>query len=257
MTKILKIKPWIGSFPLSPFLKKLDELKFAEGNRRILILTKFRVSLYTILTTYTWIGFILKRIDNDLYNDLESHKKFQLVSKGVRVTADEMPPSNPFLTNIDIVSLIVFFCILMDDIARFLRLLMRGESTPKTKDFVIFKKTLDSFEGQKLEELNRIIQNTDWYQALKDLRDHPIVHRGDKNSGIGIHGESIGIYLRYVEDKKIKETFISNLEIDKICENVYGFLKGLNEFLCRNFDYLPLEVTKKRQSSTQREEKHT
>lgn len=249
MTKILKFKPWIGSFPLSPFLKKLDELKSAEGNRRILILMKFRVSLFTILNTYTWIGFILKRIDNDLYNDLESHKKFQLVSKGVRVTADEMPPSNPFLTNIDIVSLIVFVNILMDDITRFLRFLFRGESTPKTKNFDKLKKTMNNLEGQKLEELNRIIQNTDWYQELKDLRDEPIVHRGDKDSGIGISGERIGIYLRYIKDRKIRETFISNLEIDKICENVYGFLKGLNEFLCRNFDYLPLEVTKKRQPS--------
>ena len=142
MTKILKFKPWIGAFPLSPFLNKLDELKSAEGNRRILILMKFRVSLFTILNTYTWIGFILKRIDNDLYNDLESHKKFQLVSKGVRVTADEMPPSNPFLTNIDIVSLIVFVNILMDDIARFLRFLFRGESTPKTKNFDKLKKTM-------------------------------------------------------------------------------------------------------------------
>ena len=248
ITKILDHTSWIGSFPLSPFLNKLDELKSAEGKRRILILTKFRVSLYTILTTYTWIGFIIKRIDDDLYNDLECHKKLQLVSQGVRVTADELPPSNPFLTNIDIVSLFVFFCILMDDIARFLRLLMRGESTPKTKDFDKFKKTLDNCEGQKLEELNRIIQNTDWYQDLKDLRDHPIVHRGDKNSGIGIHGESIGIYLRYVEKKKIKETFISNRDIDGICENVHVFLKGLNEFLCRNFDFLPLEVTKKKDS---------
>jgi len=246
MTKILKCKPWIGSFPLSLFLEKLNELKSAEGKRRILILTKFRVSLFTIFTTYTWIGLILKRIDNDLYNDLEFHKKLRLVSQGVRATADELPPSDPHLTNIDIVSLIVFLNILMDDIARFLKFLFRSESTPKTKNFDKLKKTMNSLEGQKLEELNRIIQNTHWYQELKDLRDKPIVHKGQKDSGLGIQGERIGIYLRYIQDRKIRETFISNLEIDRICENVYGFLKSLDEFLCRNFDYLPLEVTKKR-----------
>jgi len=207
---------------------------------------KFRVSLFTVLTTYRWIGFILKRIDNDLYNDLESHKKFELLSEGVRATADEMPTFNPFLTNIDIISLIVFVNILMDDIARFLRFLFRGESTPKTKNFDKLKKTMNNLEGQKLEELNRIIQNTDWYQELKDLRDNPIVHRGDRDSGIGIYGERIGISLRHIKDRKIRETFMSNLEIDKICENVYRFLKDLNEFLCKNFDYLPLEVPRKR-----------
>lgn len=246
MTKILKCKPWIGSFPLGLFLEKLNELKTAEGKRGILILTKFRVSLFTILITYTWIGFILKRIDNDLYNDLEFHKKLRLASQGVRVTADELSPSNPHLTNIDIVSLIVFLNILMDDIARFLKFLFRSESTPKTKNFDKLKKTMNNLEGQKLEELNRIIQNTDWYQELKELRDKPIVHKGQKDSGIGIQGERIGIYLRYIQDRKIRETFISNLEIDRICENVYDFLKSLNEFLCRNFDYLPLEATKKR-----------
>jgi hypothetical protein len=245
MTKILKCKLWIDSFPLNPFSKKLDELKSAEGNRRVLILTKFRISFFTILNTYTWIRFILKRIDDDLYNDLESHKKLQLVSKGVRVIVDEMPPSNTILTNIDIASLIVFLNILMDDIARFLRFLFAGESTPKTRSFDKLKKTMNNLEGQKLEELNRIIQDTDWYQELKDLRDNPIVHKGHKGSGIRISGERIGVYLRYIQDQNTRETFMSNLEIDRICENVYGFLESLNEFLCRNFDCLPLEVKKK------------
>ena len=242
--KILKSGPWISSFPPKPFLEKLDELKSAEGKRKILNLTKFRISLFTILTTYTWIGFILERIDNDLYNDLEFLEKLQLASQGVRVTADELPPSNTHLTHIDITSLIVFLNILMDDVTRFLKFLFRGESTPKTKSFDQLKKTMNNLEGQKLEELNGIIQNTDWYQDLKDLRDKPIVHRGEKDSAIGRHGEKIGIYLRYIQDQEVRETFISNLEIDTICKNVNNFLTDLNEFLCENFDYLPLEVAK-------------
>jgi len=234
------------SFPLNPFQEKLLELKSAEGKRRILIQTKFRVSLYTILTNYTWIGFIQKRIDNDLYNDLEYLKKLQLISQGVRVTADELPPSNAHLTHIDITSLMIFLNILMDDVTRFLKFLFRGESTPKTKSFDKLKKTINNLEGPKLEELNRIIQNTDWYTELKDLRDKPIIHHGDRDSGIGRQGNRIGIYLRYIQDRKIREKFISNLEIDIICGNVYCFLKDLNEFLCKNFDYLPLEVIKKK-----------
>ena len=237
----------MSSFPLGPFLEKLNELKSAEGKRRILILTKFRVSFFTILTTYTWIGFILKRLDNDFYNDLEFYKKLRLVNQGVRVTADELPPSNLHLTNIDIFSLIIFLNILMDDVAHFLKFLFRGESTPKSKSFDALKKTLKGMEGQKLEELNRIIQHTDWYQELKDLRDKPIIHRGHKDSGIiGMDGKTIGKYFRYTENGKVIEKLISNLEIDMICENVHGFLKVLNEFLCKNFDYLPLKVTRKR-----------
>lgn len=34
MTKILKCKPWIGSFPLGLFLEKLNELKTAEGKKK-------------------------------------------------------------------------------------------------------------------------------------------------------------------------------------------------------------------------------
>jgi len=245
MTKILEFEHWIGSFPLNPFFQKLNESNSAEGKRRVLILTKFRVSLFTILITYTWIGFILKRIDNDLYNDSEFLKKLQLASQGAKVTADELPPSNVHLTNIDITSLIIFLNILMDDVTRFLKFLFKGKSTPQTKSFDKLKKTINNFEGQKLEELNRIIQDTDWYKELKDLRDKPIVHKGDKDSAIGRHGKRIGVYLRYVEERKIREKFISNLEIDMICENVYRFLKELNEFLCKNFDLLPLEVIKR------------
>jgi len=141
---ILKSGSWISSFPLKPFLEKLHALKSAKGERRILILTRFRVSIYTILTTYTWIGFIQNRIDNDMYNNLEFIKKLDLVRQGVRVTVDELPPSNAHLTHIDITSLIIFLNILMDDVTRFLKFLFKGGFIPKTKSFDKFKKTINN-----------------------------------------------------------------------------------------------------------------
>ena len=178
---------------------------------------------------------------------LDFWEKLDLVHQGVKVTAKELPPSNPQLTHLDIISLIIFLNILMDDITRFLRFLLIpiDEQTPKTKDFDKLKKTISSFEGQKLEELSQIVQNTRWYEELKELRDKHIIHRGEKNSGIGIIGNEIGIHLRYMEKGTIMEKYVSNLEIDRYCENIYNFLKDLNEFLCKNFDYLPIEVTKK------------
>lgn len=246
MMKILKLKPWLGAFPLGPFFERLNELKSAEGKRRILVLVKFRSSFWTILTTYTWIGFILKRIDNDLYNDLEHQKKLRMVSQGVRVTVHELPPSNISLTNIDIVSFIIFINILMDDVTRFLNYLFIGEAKPKTQNFDKLKKTLKDYEGYKLDELNIIVQDIDWFDELKVLRDKPIIHQGGKESSLGTNGGNIiGIYLRHTQNRKIIEKFMSNLEIDIIGDNVYRFLKDLNGFLCKNFDYLPLEIHRK------------
>jgi hypothetical protein len=142
---------------LKPFLEKLYELKTVTGKRRILILNKFRISLNTFLTIYTWIGFILGRIDNELHNASEHLNKLELVEKGIIVSADELPPLRLHLINIDIISLIMFLNILMDDVTRFLDFLFIGKSKPQTKDFDKFKKTVSSFEGQQLEEMNRII----------------------------------------------------------------------------------------------------
>lgn len=242
--KFLKLKPWIGAFPLKPFSEKLRALKSAEGERRFLILTNFRVSLHTILINYIWIGLIQNRVDNDLYNNLEMAKKLDRVSQGVRVTRDELPPSDPHLTHIDITSLIIFLNILMDDVTRFLKFLFKGKVRPKTKSFDQLKKTINNLQGQYFEELNKIIQDTYWYEELKDLRDKPIVHKGEKDSGIGRQGNIIGVYFRYIQGQKTRERFISNLDIDIICDNVYRFLKELNGFLCKNFDYLPLEAIK-------------
>lgn len=235
---------WLGSYPLNPFEDKLEELKTVNEKRRILILTRFRFSLWTIHITYTWIGFILERIDNDLYNHLEFNKKLHLVDKEIKITADELPPSNPHLTKIDIISLTIFLNILMDDVTHFLYYIFIGESIPETNSFADLKKTVSNFEGNELEELNRIIQNTAWYRELKDLRDKPIVHHGLRNSAIGIKGNEIGIYLHYAQNQK----FMSNREIDLIADNVRFFLIDLNEYLCKNFDYLPLNGKKKNSS---------
>jgi hypothetical protein len=78
------------------------------------------------------------------------------------------------------------------------------------------------------------------------MRDWSIVHRGEKDSAIGLRCTRIGIHLRYKKEQKTTEKFISSREIDVICENVYRFLKDLNEFLCKNFDYLPLEIRERK-----------
>lgn len=227
---------------MSSFREKLYEMKSAEDRKRILMRTDFRVSFNTVLVTYIWIGHILKRIDNELSNDLAFLETLRLVERGVHVTVNDLPPSDPNLTNIDIMSLIIFSNILMDDIARFLNFLFWGESKPKTKNFDVLKKTIGNFDGCGLEKLKQIIQNTSWYEQLKELRDKPIVHKGKKDISIGGKGQTIGIWLRYIRDGKIKEWFYANTDIDKLCGNMLRFLTDLNTFLCQNFESLPIKV---------------
>lgn len=249
--KILKSESWWSSFPLNPFKGKIEKIKIVDGKRRILILGKFHVSLWTIMNTYVWIREVLRRTDDNFSNDLEFHKKTDLASQGIRVKADELPPSNLLLTCIDVVSLVVFLNFLMDDVARFLHFLFIGNSVPKTNNFEQLKKSISSFKGTKITKLIDIIQNTPWYDELKILRDKPIVHHRNLTSGIGLIGNEIGIHLQYVQNQKILGKFISNLEIDRFSNNVYHFLIDLNEYLCDNFDYLPLEVQKKKEINRQ------
>jgi hypothetical protein len=234
---ILKSDYWIGSFPLNPFLKKLHALKSVEEERNFFSSVRFGVSTSTMLTTYTWIGFILNRIDEDFSCNLEFFKKLDLVNQGVAV--DKLPPHKANLINIDIISLIIFFNILMDDVMHFLGFLFKGQITPDMKSFFHFKNSLGKLkiQGQNSEELKSIILNTDWYEDLKKMRDKHIVHKGVKDSGIS----SQGIYLRYINNKRIEEKFISNLEIDIMCENVFNFLEKLNMWLFKNLDNLPLK----------------
>ena len=64
--------------------------------------------------------------------------------------------------------------------------------------------------------------------------------------GVGIQGNEVGVYLRYFEGKKpkvkLQEQFFSNLDIDKMCNDVHFFMSDLNRILVKNFDVLPLKI---------------
>jgi len=242
--KILKSQIWLGNNPLSKFHKKLDELKHAEGKRRFLILAKFRVSLYTIYTTITWIGYIQKRLDDDFFNGLEWNKVLERASKE-KVSADKLPPFNAHLLNVDIHTLIIFLNILLDDIVKFLNYLLSGRKKPRIKGFYQFKHDLDYFQGEKFNRLKEIISETDWYKELKDLRDDPIVHKGISSSGIIYKENTICVQLLHLQDGKINERIFTNEDVNFYLDSVYNFLVELNDYLCEQFDSLPIEIKKK------------
>ena len=240
--KILNHRPWFGTFPLEPIHIKIWELSRSEGNSRFISKHKLRISLSTVNVTYTWITNILMRIDDELNNHLEFTKKIRLLPEGVPVSFDELPPASSHLVNLDINSLIIYLHILMDDVSRFMEYLFVENRLLKHDKFLRLKNSINNYEGDRIEELNTIIQKTKWYNELNQLRKQPVVHTGVKIGGIEVRGETVGVYLRHFIGKKnrLKSKFISNLEIDEMCDNVHSFLNELNEFLCTNFDYLPL-----------------
>lgn len=240
MYKILTITPWGGSFPLNQFRLKMG--KTDQSNPELANQGNLRVNFDSILTIFTWIGVILERIDNNLDNDIRHQQKLREALQGKRVKYTELPPSDINKTCIDVVSLILFLNILMDDVSRFLRFIFKGAQCPRTKGFHQLRKDLGKFQGTHVSELNGIIQSTTWYPNLKDLRDKNIVHKGEKSSMIGTNLDEIGIFIRYIENRKVHEEYFSNKKVDYYCQNVHSFLTNLNYFLVKYYDELPLEV---------------
>lgn len=239
--KILNHSPWFGTFPLNPFRRKIWELN--EGNSSFTSMRKASIPLNTVLVTYTWITYILERIDNSMSNHLIFSKKLDSAQRGEHVSFEALPPSGYFL-NLDINSFIIYLHILMDDVSRFMEYLFIENSILKHNKFLRLKNSLNNCIGDKIEELSVIFQKTEWYKELNDLRRQPAVHTGVRIGGIVTQGEIVGIYLRHFIGKKrrLKSIFISNLEIDEMCDNAHSFLEELNGFLCTNFDYLPLNT---------------
>ena len=232
---------------MSPFRIKLVEFEVAEERQRILKNLILQFSLTTVSTTYRWVAEISRRIDDNLYNETGRFDILRRASQGERIIRDNLPPANSFLTTLDINSLIMFLDILLDDASRFLEYLFIEPHFLKFSSFKDLKNSMNNCEGERIDDLNKIIQRTDWYLELNRLRNESVVHVGARDSMVGMQGENVGIYLRTrtKRDKISEETFMSNLEIDELCDNVHSFLRELNDYLCNNFDYLPLESRKK------------
>ncbi len=245
--RVLNHSPWIGTFPLNPFHEKIYEKKSPEKEQNLPITPFLRIAFSTVLLSYTLTTRIIERIDNDMANFIEFRKIFQLVRSGVSVSYNEMPLDSAHLMNLDIHSLIIFLDILLDDTSRFLEYLFIESHFLNFGSFLQLKNSLKSYGGERVEELSEIFKRTDWYEELNKLRNKPVVHTGVKGGGVGTEGDQVGIYLRTRTKKnKISEAkFMSNVEIDRVCDNVHSFLNELNSFLCQNFESLPLKVRKK------------
>ena len=248
--RILNHTPWGGAIPrnpLSPFNTKIHQFEVVDERQKDLKNRYLLYSQITVSTTYKWIVKILERIDVNLSDVRPLIKMFARGRQGYRINHDELPPVDVSSINLDINSLIIFLDILLDDTSRFLEYLFKKPHFLEFGSFKDLKYSMNKCGGERVEELNKIIQRTDWYHELNRLRNQPVVHIGARNPMIESRGDNVGIYLRTRTSKyKISAgKFMSNLEIDELCDNVHSFLTELNDFLCKNFEYLPMEARKK------------
>jgi len=239
--KILDYECWLVGSPLGQFLSRLDELRpqaLKETKREVLVLTRFRVCIWEITAFSRYLGWILERLSDDFSKFLEpdltpSH------GKTVEFWATIYP------VNLDFISFILFARILMDKISSLLHMIVVGEDKPSEISFYDWRKRVGDYEGEGLEELKKIINDADWFDELKDVRDDYIVHHGMLLSpSIGIVGEQIE--LRFYSHTRKRDVAFTIKKIQKLSDDIHQFLEDLTGFLCDNLDLLPITILKGR-----------
>jgi len=227
---IINVK-WYGHYPLDPFRKKLMQLKISNiknNKQKIFLSPKFRLFLESIGYVYTFIGFIIKRIVDEISNDMK-----------------EEFPSSIYQINIDIYSFILFSHILMDKIPHLINYLVKGETKPKIKSFTSFKKEINKCKGEHIDELKEIINRTSWYKQLDSLRDKAIVHKGRETASLGRTIDDIGIYFHWFDDKNnFNEYYFSNKHVEQLANNILTLLRELDVFFIKYFHEFPIKIEK-------------
>ena len=210
-------------FPLADFEQKwIDNRLHMSGVTSSIRVNLFGGTLSDLNQFFTYILVILDRLKDGINIWLKSSRLSSI---------------NLTFINLDFITLLMFCRIFMDKIARFMcqKDIMHGTKIPKHRSFREFKKTLMKYDDNKLEKLQNIINKTNWFEELKELRDDYIVHHGWAINQIMLKGFVLTSHRK--EEKKISFKYI-----DELYENIYNFLVDLNNYLCVNIDLLPIEI---------------
>lgn len=234
LKNILEYVPWLGAWPLRPFQEKLDSLvpDELEGTERYeFVLMRFRSLVWDLLIMYRMIGQVIRRLNRDFIN-LRNNDH----------TPKREPEDDLFyvltLVNLDFTSFILLTRILMDKVARLLYNISKGDR-PSIKRFVDWKRKISKDEVLVPTKLKELIVNTPWFDELKDVRDDYVVHDG--YTALGVQNWDT-LVLRSITDST--EIYYNHEKIQKLCDDILDFLKNLNNYLCDNFEILPVEITK-------------
>lgn len=247
---------WRKERHLDDFIEKLsksvNELKFNEARLQELFLDD-----QDLRSIFIDISLVVSRINEDGLR-LDRRQELFDIALSRKWTSIEKKEINDldFVVSyllLDVRSLIVFLLIFMDKLARFLALLIKkGESKLRSKSFYYFQRDLAKLKGKEIEEFSQLIkENSKWFAKLKELRDDFVEHHPAAGGAISFeNGEAnIALTTRKKTNKEPKFIIMGSQakklpirEVDEILLKFKELLRSLSDYLCSNFETLPIEV---------------
>ena len=205
------------------------------------------------------IALIVMRINEDCKRVNRREELFDVATKQDRVwTSDEEDEVENLryavaYLNLDVRTLLVNITVFMDALSKFLSWTIKTDNQLSSKSFAHFKKDLEKYEGKEVQKIKHIlIQKTQWFKEIKDLRDSFILHHAAARSGLEIlDGETYiplttskgGFPEGRIFNNAVAKTFkMKNL--DGLLSDVKSLLKYLNSFLSGQIDKIPFEAKK-------------
>lgn len=240
--RIFNWSKWFTT-PINPFYKvmeKLDPEKVKGTDRWQYVTAGFHGLFWDIATMFTLIGHIMRRLNRDSLNLIKEHERMERLRAGERLKWEPSDPEDePFnvlsLAKIDFSSLIIFFGILLEKVARLLRSISKGDR-PSSISFTDWRKNI--IDGKYLvpSDLEELMRNATWYDEYYILRNRYTIHYGFSIGSI-INYRTFQLISHY-EDQKMYDL----IDIQTLCDDVYQFFIDLNKFLCENFDEFPIKI---------------
>jgi len=237
-----RLKSNLDEYSLHEFRDKFISLKLHVNIPNFM-------SIHTDLSNlFSELNHIVKRLNNDISDAnriLDIWDKVVEDKKIDEVQDKELDEAEYIAYfHIDIKTLYIWFMIFMDKLPKFLILLFkRMESMPETRDYDHFYKSLKNYKGKEIEELYIILNAYYiWFKEIKDIRDDYTIH----HPRISMHfltssksKEYISGSIGTVRKDQPQSIPISNEKIDAQLQVFLGFIRSLNDFLCKNVEKIP------------------
>ncbi|MFH0748726.1 MAG: hypothetical protein V1915_02245 [Candidatus Bathyarchaeota archaeon] len=187
---LLEWRKWFED-PLDFFFEKLNTLdpeKLRGTNRFKYVTWGFRGLYFDIIMMFRLIAQIMRGLDRDLLNLIKMQEKHAQMTAGQRV---KWTPSDQedekfnvlFLAQIDFSSLIIFYGILLEKIARLLHNITIG-NRPGPRSFTDWRNKIITDKFVVPNDLKKLMKNTIWYDEFDKLRNKYTIHSGYSIGGI-------------------------------------------------------------------------